>query len=127
MALILDTNALSALADGDEMLFKAISDEAELCVPVVVLGEYRFGIRQSRYRRTYERWLTDILADLSVLPVLYTTTEHYAALFHELRKAGTPIPTNDVWIAALCREHRLPLVSRNRHFSVITGLTCIDW
>ena len=106
--MILDTNALSAFADGDESLLAQLEAALELCVPVVVLGEYRFGIRQSRYRRTYETWLDHALEDLEVLPVLDSTAREYATLCHELREAGTPIPTNDAWVAALCREHGLP-------------------
>ncbi len=125
--MILDTNALSALADGDEGLLTRLDTTVELCVPVIVLGEYRFGIRQSRYRRSYERWLDGALADLTVLPVLDSTTREYAAVFSELKRASTPIPTNDVWIAALCREHSLPLLSRDQHFGAVSRLRCIAW
>jgi tRNA(fMet)-specific endonuclease VapC len=125
--MILDTNALSALADGDEALFARLDAVPELYVPVVVLGEYRFGIEQSRYRRTYERWLDDALGDLAVLPILEPTARQYAKLFRELKAAGTPIPTNDVWIAALCREHRLPLVSRDSHFAAVSALRRVVW
>ncbi|MBT3290058.1 MAG: PIN domain-containing protein, partial [Victivallales bacterium] len=45
----------------------------------------------------------------------------------ELKAAGTPIPTNDVWIAALCREHRLPLVSRDSHFAAVSALRRVVW
>lgn len=125
--MILDTNALSALADGDEALLAQLDMTLELCIPVIVLGEYRFGVRQSRYRRSYEKWLEEALADLSVLPVLESTTREYATLFQELKRAGTPIPTNDVWIAALCREHRLPLVTRDEHFGLVPALRCVAW
>jgi len=126
---ILDTNALSAFADGDAVLLEVLKAEAvsELSLPVIVLGEYRFGIRGSRYRRTYEKWLSAMLADCSVLPVLDSTTPYYAGICQELRDAGRPIPTNDLWIAALCREHQLPLVSRDVHFDVVPGLRRLGW
>lgn len=125
--MILDTNALSAFADGDEGLGALLEGAPELCLPVVVLGEYRFGVRQSRHRKTYEDWLSQALTELLVLPVLESTTEHYAALCHELRKAGTPIPTNDAWVAAMSREHGLPVVSRDAHFDVVRGLRRVSW
>ena len=125
--MILDTNALSAFAEGDEELLTQLEVAPELHLPVIVLGEYRFGVRQSRHRRAYERWLSEALRDLTVLPVLDSTTEHYAALCHELRTAGTPIPTNDAWIAAISREHRLPVVSRDSHFDVVRGLRRVVW
>ena len=125
--MILDTNALSAFAEGDEGLLARIEAAPELHLPVIVLGEYRFAVRQSRYRRTYETWLGEALPDFAVLPVLDSTTEHYAALCHELKRAGTPIPTNDAWIAALSREHRLPVLSRDSHFDVVSGLRRVAW
>lgn len=125
--MILDTNALSAFAEGDEGLGRQLEAAQELYLPVVVLGEYRFGVRQSRHRKTYEEWLQTTLSELAVLPILDSTTEHYAALCHELKKAGTPIPTNDAWVAALSREHRLPVVSRDTHFDVVRGLRRISW
>jgi predicted nucleic acid-binding protein len=44
-----------------------------------------------------------------------------------LRQAGKPIPTNDLWIAALCRQHGLPLLSRDRHFDVVSGVQRLEW
>src|SRR5580700_5099196 len=69
MALILDTNAVSAFADGDRELRLAIGRERNLAAPAVVLGEYLFGIRQSRHRPQYERWLKAHLPLLSLLPI----------------------------------------------------------
>jgi tRNA(fMet)-specific endonuclease VapC len=70
MALILDTNALSALADGDLVLRRAIEHEPDYAVPVVVLGEYLFGIRRSRHRPRYELWLETLLPQLEILSVV---------------------------------------------------------
>ena len=125
--MILDTNALSAFADGNAALEACLRPVTELHLPVIVLGEFRFGVRQSRHRKSYERWLADALTTLTVLPVLDSTAEHYAALCHELRRAGTPIPTNDAWIAALSQEYRLPVVSQDAHFDVLPGLHRMAW
>jgi len=124
---ILDTNGLSAVADGDAALEPILNRAAELAVPVIVLGEYRYSIRQSRERQRYEEWLTDSLPSYRILDVDQDTTIYYAALRTELKKAGTPIPSNDVWIAALCRQHALPVVSRDRHFDSVSRLRRIDW
>ncbi len=125
MALILDTNALSAFADGDARLRRVIEDEPELAVPSIVLGEYLFGLRQSRHRRRYEAWLA--AADFIPLPVGPVTAESYAEIRSELKSAGQSIPTNDLWIAALSREHGFGIVSRDRHFSAVSGITLISW
>ena len=127
MALILDTNALSAFADGDAALRKAISSEQDLAVPAVVLGEYLFGVRRSRFRSRYEFWLDSYLTLFAVLPVGLRTAESYAEIRGELRTAGRPIPTNDLWIAALTREHQSSLLSRDAHFDAVRGLSRISW
>jgi predicted nucleic acid-binding protein len=125
--LILDTNALSAFADGDENLLGVIENEPRLAVPVVVLGEYLFGIHQSRFRVRYQRWLGSHLLLFDLLAVGTDTARRYAELRGELKKAGTPIPSNDTWIAALAREHHLPVVTRDDHFQAIRGLRVLSW
>jgi predicted nucleic acid-binding protein len=127
MALILDTNALSAFADGDPALRGAIEEETELAVPAIVLGEYLFGIRQSRLKRQYEGWLQQNASILPVLRVGPATAARYADIRSELKSAGKPIPTNDLWIAALAREHGCAVVSRDRHFEAVRGLNLIAW
>jgi predicted nucleic acid-binding protein len=124
---ILDTNALSAVADDDAAVIAILARAEQVAIPVIVLGEYRHGIAQSRNRTIYENWLTGLLDDCLVLEINEPTTHHYAAITLELKKKGKPIPTNDLWIAALCRQHSLPLLSRDRHFDLVTGNKRIDW
>jgi tRNA(fMet)-specific endonuclease VapC len=62
-----------------------------------------------------------------ILDVDGRTTEHYAEVRAELKRAGQPIPGNDVWIAALARQHALPVLSRDRHFDAVPGLRRISW
>ena len=111
--MILDTNALSAIADNDPAAVRLFRNAASIELPAIVLGEYRFGIAQSRRRKEYEKWLAELIAATRVLPVDQETTSHYAQVRSELKKAGRPIPSNDLWIAALCRQHRLPLMSQD--------------
>jgi len=127
MGLILDTNALSAVADGEPTAVAAFSSATRIDIPVIVLGEYRFGIAWSRHRSEYERWLGEMLSASRVLEVSEETTRHYAAIRIELKRAGTPIPSNDVWIAALSRQHALPVLSRDEHFDLIKGLRRRNW
>ncbi len=127
MAVILDTNALFAAADGDPAALEVIASAGRLSVPVIVLGEYRLGIAQSRHRTEYENWLQEWVAAVNVLDIDEETTHYYAAIGLELKRKGKPIPANDVWIASLCRQHALPVVSRDRHFDVVAGIRRIDW
>ncbi len=125
--LILDTNALSAAADEHAGITKILAVAQQLALPVVVIGEYRYGISQSRHRARYRRWLEDLISDCTVLDITEQTTHHYAAINIELRRAGKPIPTNDLWIAALCRQHDLPVLSRDLHFDAVSGIQRLDW
>ena len=125
--MILDTNALSAAAEDDSDVMGILAGVQQLALPVVVIGEYRYGIAQSRHRARYRHWLDSLISDCIVLDVTEPTTHHYAAINLELRRAGTPIPTNDLWIAALCRQHELPLLSRDRHFDLVSGIQRVGW
>ena len=126
--LILDTNALSAAAEGDGALLTLLTQTSqEVEIPVIVLGEYRFGIAQSRQREEYRLWLENFLSSCTVLDVNEETSRHYAVIALELRKAGKPIPSNDLWIAALCRQHHVPVVSRDRHFDTVFGIERLEW
>ena len=62
-----------------------------------------------------------------MLDIGAATAVHYAAIRQELRDAGSPIPTNDVWIAALAREHRLAVLTRDRQFSAVAGIRTRTW
>jgi len=125
--MILDTNALSAAADHDPAVVALLAGADQLAIPVIVLGEYRHGIAESRNRARYESWLTGLLNDCMVLDINEPTTHYYAEITLELKRKGKPIPTNDLWIAALCRQHSLPLVSRDRHFDWVAGNKRIGW
>lgn len=125
--MIVDTNALSALAEGDPAAAQALARASQALIPVIVLGEYRFGIGRSRRRTEYERWLEEMVSSCRVLLIDEETALYYAEVRRELTEAATPIPTNDEWIAALCRQHELPLLSRDHHFDQIKGIERIDW
>ena len=125
--MILDTNALSGAADGDPGVLEVLAGAERIAVPVVVLGEYRLGIAQSRHSQEYEEWLREWVATVIVLDVDRETAQQYARIGLELKKIGKPIPSNDLWIAALCGQHSLPLLSRDRHFDVVSGLKRLEW
>lgn len=125
--MILDTNALSDFLAEVPGIRSPIEAALGLYIPVIVLGEYRYGVRSSRSRRQIEEKLTDLLQDVEVLAVDRTTSIFYAEVRSELKLAGTPIPENDVWIAALVRQHQLPLLSRDAHFDVVKRIERVSW
>ena len=125
--LILDTNALSAAAGEHPGVMGILAGTQQLALPAVVIGEYRYGFAQSRHKARYRRWLNGLITDCTVLDITGQTTHHYAAISVELRQEGKPIPTNDLWIAALCRQHGLPFLSRDRDFNRVSGIRRLDW
>ncbi|MBU6401446.1 MAG: type II toxin-antitoxin system VapC family toxin [Verrucomicrobia bacterium] len=126
--MILDTNAISAFADGEPGLLKEIREMAlALYLPVVALGEFRYGLTSSRQRAARARWLDELETNCAVLEITSETSRVYAEIRHELRVLGRPIPENDIWIAALARCHRLPVLSIDRHFDQVSGLRRVGW
>ena len=125
--MILDTNALSAFVDGEAAVGARLSVQARVAIPVIVLGEFRYGISGSRHRNAYERWLEDHLPEFDVLAVTEPTTLAYARVRVALKKLGRPIPANDTWIAALALQHRLSVLSRDEHFDAVPGLRRETW
>lgn len=125
--MILDTNALSAWADGRPSCRPAFAAANRLVVPVIVLGEYHFGIRQSRHRARYEEWLEQNLPHVEVAEISGDLAEVYADLRLQLKKRGTPIPANDLWIAALALDLSLPILSNDTHFDLVPGLHRLDY
>ncbi len=125
--MILDTNALSAFADGERGVGEVLNRQQRAAIPVIVLGEFRYGIAASRHRKTYEEWLAAHLPDFELLAITAETTIPYAMLRGTLKRLGRPIPANDAWIAALAMQHRLPILSRDRHFDALPDLQRISW
>jgi tRNA(fMet)-specific endonuclease VapC len=125
--MILDTNALSAWADGDPACRDAFLSAKRLVLPVIVLGEYLFGIRQSKFRSRYDEWLAKNLPMVEIHQVTPNTSGIYADARLWLKFNGTPIPSNDLWIAAMTLEHRLPLLSNDTHFDRVPGVQRIPF
>ncbi len=120
----LDTNRLTDLFQGDTALAELLETCEEVWIPLVVLAEIKAGFYGANERHRNEILLRRLLSKPTVGVLLPSreTAEHYARLFVQLRRAGTPIPDNDLWIAALALEHDLLLVTRDRHFRRIPQL-----
>jgi len=125
--MILDTNAVSAFLEGDARIRAVLTPAFKVSLPVIVLGEYRSGLLGSRKRQVIEPALDELQAVSDVLPIDAETVGPYAKICDQLKRAGKPIPTNDIWIAALALQHGLPIVSRDRHFDVVPGIRRIAW
>lgn len=125
--MILDTNALSAWAEGDVSIEPVLRSATEVVIPVIVLGEFDYGIRQSRHFQRYADWLDANLSSVEIALIDRDVAHAYGAVRLELKRAGTPIPINDTWIAAIARHRRLPVVSRDEHFDAVSGIRRVSW
>lgn len=118
MRLALDTNRYSDLCRGLAPVVAIVERAEEVLLPFVVVAELRAGFAVGKHGAENERILRRFMAKPGV-GVLFPdeqTTHHYAAAYRQLRQQGTPIPTNDLWIAALTLQHGLLLCARDRHF-----------
>lgn len=124
MRIALDTNRLTDLFQGDRKLASWLGTCEEVWVPLFVLGEIKAGFyggtQHERNDTLLQKFLSKETVDV-LLPGVHTA-EHYGRLFAQLKRAGTPIPNNDIWIAALALEHHLVLATRDHHFERIPQL-----
>jgi tRNA(fMet)-specific endonuclease VapC len=123
-ALLLDTNAYGAFKCGAEEIIEAVARIPKLYLPLIVLAEllagFAIGARTERNRNELARFMAS--PRVSVLTPDQSTAEFYARIFPELCSKGKSIPTNDLWIAALARQHELPLLTLDRHLGMVPSL-----
>jgi tRNA(fMet)-specific endonuclease VapC len=125
--MILDTNAFSAVLDGDTDIKTIAASPGPFYLPAIVIGEYQFGLLSSKKRRRLESLFRQLVSKCTVLKIDQHTGEIYAQIRFELKQRGRPLPDNDIWIAALARQHNLPLVTRDSHFDDVDGVRRMPW
>lgn len=121
MKLALDTNRYTDLCRGAVSIIEMVEQADQVWLPFIVVGELRAGFAVGTQGPRNEAALRRFLLKPGV-GILYAddqTTHHYAAIYRQLRKQGTPIPTNDMWIAALVLQHSLALCARDAHFDAL--------
>lgn len=121
MRLALDTNRYTDLCRGDKSVIESVETADEVWLPFIVVGELRAGFAVGTQGTRNEAALRRLLLkpDVGILYADEQTTHHYANVYRQLRKQGTPIPTNDMWIAALVLQHSLVLCARDAHFDAL--------
>jgi tRNA(fMet)-specific endonuclease VapC len=120
----LDTNRLTDLFQGDSQLADRLAECDEVWLPLMVLAEIQAGFYGGSQQHRNEALLRSFLIKPTVGILLpeRDTADHYGRLFVQLKRAGTPIPDNDLWIASLVLQHDLVLITRDRHFECIPQL-----
>ena len=126
MKILIDTNAYSLYWMNHPPVVTKITDSDSVLISPVVLGEILYGFRKgSRLERNMsllKRFLEHEAVD--VVPIGEVTADRYSRIALQLQRQGTPIPSNDMWIAAQAMEHGAELLTADRHFEQISGLVC---
>jgi len=127
-SVVLDTSVVvDYLRKLDLKLIRELEEAEDLYLPLVVLGELLYGAYKSNQR---EQTLADVKRFTGVCTLLVpdeTTADLYGQIKASLARQGTPIPQNDIWIAALSLEHQFPLATRDAHFLKVSGLIVLNW
>ena len=125
-SLLLDTSAILDLFAGVDAVTSLLAEATEAFVPIIAIGELRYGARVSSRP---ESKLADVegFAARASLPCDAETAHHYAKIRASLRLRGRPIPENDLWVAALAKQHGLTLAARDHHFREVEGLSLVEW
>ena len=124
---LLDTNIVIALFAQDRAVAEKLAEAEEVFIPSIVLGELHFGARNSSRVEENIARLDAFVESSAILRCDGATARHYGQVKHRLKVAGTPIPENDIWIAAVAMQFGLALVTRDDHFSAVEALQLELW
>lgn len=123
---LLDTNIVSAALEQETAVVSRLA-AVTVIIPNVVLGELYYGAYVSTRIENNLHRIEALLEDFSVLTSDEETARQYGMVRARLKRKGRPIPENDVWIAALALQYNLTLVTRDKHFAEVDGLTIESW
>ena len=124
---VLDTNIVIALFADEVKVKKNIEKADGVFVPVIVMGELFYGAELSTRKEQNLKKLHEFSVTCPLLDCNLETSKHYGAIKSLLKLKGTPIPENDIWIAAIAIQNQLPLSTRDKHFENIKGLKIVRW
>lgn len=125
--LLIDTNIYSYALRGDGDIVEVLRKAEKIGISVISIGELLSGFKRGGRERKNREELEDFLDSprVVVYQVDEDTSEHYAEVLHNLRNIGRPVPTNDIWIAAVAFQNGLRLFTNDTHFRAIAGLSVI--
>ena len=124
-AALIDTNILIECFLHNQSISEAISQFDRILICPAVLGEFKVGIDVNTKRGAKVKVLLDEFLDdsaVAIVPCTDETADYYARIFRTLKDNGTPLPTNDIWIAAAALEHGAAVLSSDGHFSHVPML-----
>jgi tRNA(fMet)-specific endonuclease VapC len=124
---LLDTNILIALLAAEPSVTAALRAAPAVFIPSIALGELFYGAAKSGRPAQNTQAVEALSAVAAVVPCGAETVRRYGELKARLRSRGSPIPENDLWIAAVALEHDLTLVTRDTHFAALPEITTTAW
>lgn len=124
---LLDTNIVIAIFAEEARVQDRLAAANEVFLPSIVLGELYFGARKSAHVEANLARIDEFVATNVVLKCDAVTAQQYGTIKHSLRVKGRPVPENDIWIAAIAKQHALILVTRDGHFSDVDDLSIEVW
>ena len=126
-SVLLDTTIVVAVLRRVPGMRERLKSARDLWLPLFALGELEYGVSHSSQPWRQREALALFVQGVDLLFPTEATTREYGRIKAELARAGTPIPENDIWIAALAFEHGFPVATSDAHFNRINGLTVLDW
>ena len=124
---LLDTSVIVDYFRGDQRLRPRFAAVTAMYVPLVVLGELHYGAQRAPRREEAVAQVREFLRTATLLLPDNKTAEQYGEIKAELARVGRPIPENDIWIAAMARQHDLPVATRDSHFAAVPRLKTLAW
>jgi tRNA(fMet)-specific endonuclease VapC len=124
---LIDTNAAIARLNGDDTIIDLLRQADEVFIPSIVLGELYYGAEKSAKVNENIAAIDRLTEVIVVLACEVDIARVYGRIKNQLRQAGHPIPENDIWIGAIAVHYNLTLLTRDEHFSHISGLVTANW
>lgn len=125
--LLLDTNIVIGLFANEQVIINKLHSTSEIYLPCIVLGELRYGALNSKHQTENLQRIEEFMSRVTILDCNHETAREYSVLKMQLKRDGHPIPENDIWIAAIARQNKLTIVTRDIHFRCIIGLQLDCW
>ena len=127
ISFLLDTNIIVAWLNGDERIALKVDKATSVSIPSIVAGELFYGAFNSTQVQKNLIKIQSLLDNYPLVQCNVGTALEYGRIKYELKKAGKPIPENDIWIAALAAQYKLTLVTRDAHFKQVKQLKLKKW
>ena len=124
---LLDTNIIIGLFANDSQIVNQLQSNISTFIPIIALGELHYGAEQSKNKEANLKQIEKFTHSSNTLECNEETAKFYGQIKSKLKSQGTPIPENDIWIAALSFQYDLIVATRDKHFQHIKGLKSENW